>query len=75
MADDLAFPNGMLVTDDSTLIVAESYAKRLTAFDIAADGSLSHRRVWADLQGGVPDGIWAFSNPSTPPETSEVEFK
>jgi sugar lactone lactonase YvrE len=58
VADGLAFPNGMVVTpDDSTLIVAESYAKRLTAFDIAADGSLSNRRVWADLQDGVPDGI------------------
>jgi sugar lactone lactonase YvrE len=58
VADDLAFPNGMLVTaDNSTLIVAESYARRLTAFDIAADGSLSDRRVWADLGDGVPDGI------------------
>ena len=58
VADGIAFPNGMLVTpDDSTLIVAESYAKRLTAFDIAADGGLSNRRVWADLGGGVPDGI------------------
>jgi sugar lactone lactonase YvrE len=57
VADGLAFPNGMLVTPDSTLIVGESYAKRLTAFDIEADGSLSNRRVWADLQDGVPDGI------------------
>ena len=58
VADGLAFPNGMLVTPDiSTLIVAESYAKRLTAFDIAADGGLSNRRVWADLGDGVPDGI------------------
>jgi sugar lactone lactonase YvrE len=58
VADGLAFPNGMVVTpNDSTLIVAESYAKRLTAFDIAADGSLSNRRVWADLKDGVPDGI------------------
>ncbi len=58
VADGIAFPNGMAVTpDNSTLIVAESYAKRLTAFDIAADGSLSNRRVWADLDGGVPDGI------------------
>src|SRR6059036_1825477 len=58
VADGIAFPNGMLVTpDDSTLIVAESYAKRLTAFDIASDGSLSNRRVWGDLEGGVPDGI------------------
>jgi sugar lactone lactonase YvrE len=58
VADGIAFPNGMLVTpDDSTLIVAESYAKKLTAFDIVADGGLSNRRVWADLQDGVPDGI------------------
>jgi sugar lactone lactonase YvrE len=58
VADGIAFPNGMAVTpDNSTLIVAESYAGRLTAFDIAADGSLSNRRVWAELGGGVPDGI------------------
>src|SRR2546429_2308957 len=51
VADGIAFPNGMLVTsDNATLIVAESYAKRLSAFDIAADGSLSRRRVWADLR-------------------------
>jgi len=57
VADDIAFPNGMVVTpDNATLIVAESFAGRLTAFDIAADGSLSNRRVWAELgQGG--DGI------------------
>ena len=58
VADGVAFPNGMAVTpDNSTLIVAESYANRLTAFDIAADGGLSDRRVWADLADGVPDGI------------------
>jgi sugar lactone lactonase YvrE len=58
VADGVAFPNGMAVTpDNSTLIVAESYASRLTAFDIAADGSLSNARAWADLDGGVPDGI------------------
>jgi sugar lactone lactonase YvrE len=58
VADGIAFPNGMAVTaDNSTLIVAESYGKKLTAFDIAADGSLSNRRVWADLGDGVPDGI------------------
>jgi sugar lactone lactonase YvrE len=58
VADQVAFPNGMVVTaDNSTLILAESYANRLTAFDIAADGSLSKRRVWADLGDGVPDGI------------------
>jgi sugar lactone lactonase YvrE len=58
VADGLAFANGIVVTpDDATLILAESYAARLTAFDIAADGSLSGQRVWADLDGGVPDGI------------------
>jgi sugar lactone lactonase YvrE len=58
VADGVAFPNGVVVTpDDSTLIVAESYGNRLTAFDIASDGSLSNRRVWADLHDGVPDGI------------------
>jgi len=58
VADGVLFPNGMVVTpDNSTLILAESYASRLTAFDIAADGSLSNRRVWADLGDGAPDGI------------------
>ena len=58
VADGIAFPNGMVVTpDNSTLIVAESYGRRLTAFDIAVDGALSNRRVWADLGEGVPDGI------------------
>ena len=58
VADGVAFPNGMVVTpDNATLILAESYGKQLTAFDIAADGGLSNRRVWANLDGGVPDGI------------------
>jgi len=59
LADGIAFPNGMVVTpDNSTLIVAESFAGQLTAFDIAADGSLSNRRVWAELFGpGGGDGI------------------
>ena len=58
VADGLEFGNGMAVTpDNATLIVAESHGNRLTAFDIAADGSLSGRRVWADLGTGVPDGI------------------
>jgi sugar lactone lactonase YvrE len=55
VADGLAFPNGMVVTpDNATLVVAESFARRLTAFDIGPDGSLSNRRVWADVTG---DGI------------------
>lgn len=58
VADDIAFPNGMAITpDNSTLIIAESYAHKLTAFDIAVDGGLSNRRVWADLGEAAPDGI------------------
>ncbi|MGZ3766166.1 MAG: SMP-30/gluconolactonase/LRE family protein, partial [Mucilaginibacter sp.] len=58
VADGIAFPNGMAITpDNSTLIIAESYGKKLTAFEISPDGSLSNRRVWADLGDGVPDGI------------------
>jgi sugar lactone lactonase YvrE len=58
VADGIAFPNGMAITpDNATLIIAESHGKKLTAFDIAAGGSLSNRRIWADLAGGVPDGI------------------
>jgi sugar lactone lactonase YvrE len=57
VADGLAFPNGMAVTpDNATLIVAESYGQELTAFDIAADGSLSNRRTWAQVDDH-PDGI------------------
>jgi sugar lactone lactonase YvrE len=58
VADGIAFPNGMAVTpDNATLILAESYGNRLTAFDIAPDGGLSNRRVWAEVGDGVPDGI------------------
>ncbi|WP_328646374.1 SMP-30/gluconolactonase/LRE family protein [Amycolatopsis sp. NBC_00348] len=58
VADDIAFGNGMALTPDgSTLVVAESYANRLTAFTVSPDGALSERRVWADLGDGVPDGI------------------
>jgi sugar lactone lactonase YvrE len=57
-ADGIAFPNGSVITDDgATLIVGESYAGRLTAFTIAADGSLNDRRLFAQLRGAVPDGI------------------
>ena len=58
VADGLAFPNGIAITaDDRTLIVAESYAERLTAFAIDDDGGLCDRRVWADTPGDHPDGI------------------
>src|SRR3954454_25212258 len=58
VAEGLAFPNGMAVTaDNATLIVAESYADCLTAYDIADDGLLSNRRVWAGVPGDHPEGI------------------
>jgi sugar lactone lactonase YvrE len=58
VADGIAFPNGMAVTPDNrTLIVAESYGNRLTAFDIEASGDLSNRRVWAQAGDDHPDGI------------------
>lgn len=58
VAEDIAFPNGMAVTaDNRTLIVADSYSHALVGFDIAADGTLSGRRVWAELGDGTPDGI------------------
>lgn len=57
-ASDMHFPNGSVVTPDGrTLIVAETLAGCLTAFDIAADGGLSNRRVWAQLDSVAPDGI------------------
>ena len=58
VADGLDFPNGMVITPDRrTLIVAESTGRRLTAFAIAADGSLRDRRVFADGLDGPPDGL------------------
>ena len=58
VAQNLDFPNGMVITPDrTTLIVAESIGRRLTAFTIAADGSLSDRRLFADGLDGPPDGI------------------
>ena len=58
VAGDLAFPNGMAISaDGATLIVAESYANCLTAYDIGDDGGLGNRRVWAQTPGDHPDGI------------------
>jgi sugar lactone lactonase YvrE len=58
VATDIAFPNGMAITaDNRTLVVADSYRHQLVGFDIAADGGLSGRRVWADLGEDAPDGI------------------
>lgn len=73
VAEDMGFPNGSVVTPGGgTLIVAESFANRLTAFTVRDDGSLAERRTWAKLDF-VPDGIcldeegciWA-ANPITP---------
>jgi sugar lactone lactonase YvrE len=58
VAEDLLFPNGMALTPDGgTLIVAETHAQRLSAFDVDAQGGLSRRRVFADLSGAFPDGL------------------
>jgi sugar lactone lactonase YvrE len=58
VAEDIAFPNGMAVTaDNTTLVVADSYRHCLVGFDIAPDGTLSGRRVWAELGEAAPDGI------------------
>ncbi|EKF22454.1 SMP-30/Gluconolaconase/LRE-like region family protein [Mycolicibacterium hassiacum DSM 44199] len=57
-ADGLAFPNGMVLAEDGrVLLVNETFAERITAFDIGADGALSDRRVWAELPGMHPDGL------------------
>lgn len=58
-AGDLRFPNGLVITSDGrTLIIGETNGFCLTAFDVGADGSLTNRRVWAQLPEGVqPDGI------------------
>jgi sugar lactone lactonase YvrE len=56
-AEDLAFPNGSVITEDGgTLIVGETMGNRYTSFTIGEDGSLDHRRIWADLPGIAPDG-------------------
>ncbi|MGH2939592.1 MAG: SMP-30/gluconolactonase/LRE family protein [Solirubrobacterales bacterium] len=69
-ADGLTFPNGLaLIENETTLVVAETFAARLTAFDVAADGELTASRVWMDLAAELgenykPDGIWAAPDDS-----------
>ncbi|WP_461024286.1 SMP-30/gluconolactonase/LRE family protein [Thalassiella azotivora] len=59
-AEDVWFPNGMVVLGDDTLVVAESHADRLTAWTIDGSGALVDRRVWAQLpDGAAPDGLCA----------------
>ena len=57
--EDMSFPNGAVITpDNKTLIVAETFAEQITAFDIDADHGLSNKRLWCKLpEGSVPDGI------------------
>ena len=56
VAEDLWFPNGTVITDDGILIVAETFAARLTAFDIQPDGALTNQRVWAQVQPAPEPG-------------------
>ena len=56
-ADNILFPNGTVITEDEkTLVVGETYAAKLTAFDVNEDASLSNRRVWADLTQSIDNG-------------------
>ncbi len=58
VSNEVIFPNGMVITPDgNTLIVAETFASRLSSFSIQPDGSLGKRELWADLDGAFPDGI------------------
>ena len=56
-ATDVSFPNGMVITPERSLIVAESMGRRFAEFDIGPDGSLRNRRVYAECPGFGPDGI------------------
>jgi sugar lactone lactonase YvrE len=57
-AEDLEFPNGAVITGDgNTLLLAETWGSRITAFDIQANGTLTGRRVFAELARVFPDGI------------------
>jgi sugar lactone lactonase YvrE len=58
LVPDLTFPNGMVLDDDGrTFVVGETLARRLTAFDVAEDGTLSNRRTFAEFESAFPDGI------------------
>lgn len=57
-AEDILFPNGTVITPDGkVLIIGETFGRRLTAFDVAEDGALTNRRIWADTKPHFPDGI------------------
>ncbi|MCH2187737.1 SMP-30/gluconolactonase/LRE family protein [Myxococcota bacterium] len=77
-ADGLDFPNGSVITPDGrTLIVAETMGRRLTAFDIESDGRLTHRRVWAEFEALLPDGIAldADGGSGSPPQSAMAVFE
>ena len=58
LADDLVFPNGMVLLSTGVLVVAETFAGRLTAYDVEAGGGLTNKRLWAQLpEGATPDGL------------------
>jgi sugar lactone lactonase YvrE len=79
VADNIMFPNGMVITpDNSTLVIAESWAQKLTAFDIEEDGGLSNRRVWAEVSGDgicmdAEGAIWCSGVSGGTPECLRVE--
>lgn len=56
VAEDMWFPNGSVITDDGTLLVCETFGNRVTAFDIADDGALANRRLWAKF-GDAPTEV------------------
>jgi len=57
VAEDLQFPNGAVITPDGmTLVVGETFGSRYCAFTVATDGTLSDRRIWAEVPGRMPDG-------------------
>src|SRR5262249_61533143 len=67
-ADELMFPNGMVITPDGgTLILAETYAHRLTAFAIGRDGALGQRRLFAPLPGSFPHRLSLTPHPPVLP--------
>jgi sugar lactone lactonase YvrE len=63
-ADGLAFPNGVTTTvDGATLLISETFAGHVTAFDVDAEGALTNRRIWASLPDGrSPDGLCLDAN-------------
>ena len=79
VADNIMFPNGMVITpDNSTLVIAESWTQKLTAFDIGEDGGLSNRRIWAEASADgicmdAEGAIWCSGVSGGTPECLRVE--